>query len=247
VKPRAWLLTGAVACCGCGASDAPDPKLAGDQDERAHGLAADDQSRCDFKGRKDREVIESTGPGAVKPNIRRVFASLGDGSEGKNVLLCREVDTNLDGVKDVFRLYDDKGESKSELVDSDYDGRIDTWVSFSYGRISKVEVDTNRDAKPDETRYYVRGKLSRIQRDTNQDGKADVWEIYSEGRLHRMGEDLDHDGHVDRWNRDEVLARQLAEKEREEELEEERSKDAGARSDAGAPGDAGAPPARPKP
>jgi hypothetical protein len=179
-------------------------------------IGADDQSRCDFKGRSDREVIESNGPGASIPNVRRVFGILGEGDDRRRVLFCREIDTNLDGRKDVVRTYNDKGDAVDEQADSNYDGKVDTWIRFSAGRIAKVELDRNGDGKPDETRYYVKGKISRAQRDTNFDGKPDVWEVYSDGQLERIGSDLDFDGHVDRWDRDEVAHRVADEKEREE-------------------------------
>jgi hypothetical protein len=228
----------AVYACGGTGTGPKMPTKSG----RAVSVAknsADDHSRCDFKGRADREVSETAGPGAIQPNIRRVYAIVGEGEDRHKNLLCREVDTNLDGMKDVVRTYNDKGEPLHELADSNYDGKIDTWETFARGRIAKVEIDTNHDGQPDEVRYYVDGKLSRIQRDTNHDGKPDVWEIYDKGHLRRMGVDLDHDGHVDRWNRDEIAAR---EQELKEEQEDEKA-DGGA-GDAGPPplaaGDAGA-------
>jgi hypothetical protein len=175
-----------------------------------------DQSRCDYKGRADREVVVSNGPGATVPNVRRVFGIMGEGDDRRRVLFCREIDTNLDGVKDVVRTYNDKGDPVDEEADTDYDGRIDTWIKFSGGHISKEERDRNRDGRPDETRYYVKGKLSRVQRDTNYDGKPDVWEVYADGQLERMGTDVDFDGHVDRWDRDEVAHRIAEEKERQD-------------------------------
>jgi hypothetical protein len=185
-----------------------------------------DSSRCEYEGRADREVSETAGPGATKPNIRRVYAIVGEGENRRRVLACREVDTNLDGLFDVVRTYDDLGESAHEAVDSDYDGKFDTWHTFASGRIAKTQVDTNGDGRPNETRYYIRGKISRIQRDTNGDGEVDVWEVYVEGRLQRMGEDLDFDGHVDRWNRDEVAARLAEEKEEAEAEAEEQRREA---------------------
>ncbi len=219
----------------CGGSEQKKPK-APTQDRAIDLHGGDDRSRCDFKGRTDREVIETTGPGAVVPNIRRVYAIVGEGEDTRKVLLCREVDTNLDNVKDVVRTYTDKGDALYEQADSDFDGRVDTWITFSRGRMSKVQVDENGDGRPDETRYYVDGKLSRVQRDRNYDGKADVWEIYDKGHLQRMGVDLDFDGHVDRWDRDEEQARLEALKEREEEEKAE----AAAEAEAGAePSDGG--------
>ncbi|HEY6725481.1 MAG TPA: hypothetical protein VI197_15705 [Polyangiaceae bacterium] len=186
------------------------------------GISQDDQSKCEYKARPDREVRETTGPGSFTPNIRRVYAILGTGEERRRILLCREVDTNLDGTKDVVRTYNDKGEKLNELSDSDFDGKIDTWVTFSGGHIAKIELDKRASGKPTEWRFYVGGKLSRVQRDTNKDGKPDVWEVYAKGTLQRMGVDLDGDGRVDRWDRDEVLARA----EQDEEESEEKSSDA---------------------
>jgi len=167
-----------------------------------------DGARCEFKGRVDREVSESVGTGALQPSIRRVYRVIGEGDQRRRILICREVDTNLDGIKDLVRRYNDQGEAVEEQADSNYDGKLDTWIRFSKGRIAQVDVDLNGDDAPDETRYYVHGKLSRVQRDTNHDGKPDIWEIYAGGHLERMGVDVDHDGRVDRWNRDEVLAHQ---------------------------------------
>lgn len=219
----------ALAAWACGGDEGRGPVVPTKSGTAVDERGGDDRSRCDFKGRADREVIETTGPGAIQPNIRRVFAIVGEGEDVRKVLLCREVDTNLDGMKDVVRTYNDKGEALHEQADSNYNGKIDTWISFARGRIAKVELDANGDGRPDETRYYVDGKLSRAQRDRNNDGKADVWEIYDGGRLQRMGMDLDYDGHVDRWDRDEQAMR-AAEREEEEQAEREEAaaKDGGA-------------------
>jgi hypothetical protein len=224
----------------CGGSSEAPPKAANGQAGPVKGIEGEDASRCDFKGRADREVNETAGPGAIQPNIRRVFAIVGEGDERRKILLCREVDTNLDGMKDVVRTYNDKGEALNELADTDYDGQIDTWVTFSRGRIAKWQIDLNRDGRPDEARFYTSGKLARAQRDTNNDGKPDVWEIYDEGRLQRMGVDIDRDGHVDRWDRDEEVMRAMAEQEKKdlEKEEAERKKQAADALDAGGVTDA---------
>jgi hypothetical protein len=207
-----------LGACG-GASKEPVSALSDVQ-----GLPEDDQSRCAFANRPDREVSETKGPSAQFPSVRRVYGIVGEGDDRRRILLCREADTNLDGVKDVVRTYNDRGEALNELADADYDGNIDTWITFSRGRMSKIQVDNGRRGAPDETRLYVAGKLSRAQRDTNLDGKPDVWEIYSEGKLQRLGMDLDFDGHVDRWDRDEILLREINERERREAEALERAK-----------------------
>ena len=198
---------GAYAC-GSGSNAKTGAALQGD----VTGVAADDRSRCDFKGRADREVVESIGPGAKNANIRRVYGVVGEGEDRHRVLMCREVDTNLDGVKDVVRTYTDKGDALNEVADTNFDGKMDTWITFAKGRVSKLREDHNADGQDDETRFYVAGQLSRAQIDTNYDGKPDVWEIYDDGKLERRGVDLDFDGHVDRWDRDEIALREIEQK-----------------------------------
>ena len=225
------------AVVGCGGSSSGKAKAAL---REVAGVPADDKSRCDFQGRSDREVSEATGPGATYPNIRRVFGIVGNGEDRRRVLLCREVDTNLDGGKDIVRTFSDKGEPLSELSDANYDGKVDTWITFARGRVSKMQVDSAGRGEPDETRFYVGGKLSRVQRDTNHDGKPDVWEVYEDGKLQRIGNDLDFDGHVDRWDRDEIALREIAEKERIESEAEQRNVDSAQAPEGGAAVDAGA-------
>jgi hypothetical protein len=203
-----------VVACGGGAGSQSQAKMS---DKQVTGVAADDASRCDFKGRADREVQEVRGPGSQQPNIRRVFSIVGEGEDRKKILLCREVDTNLDGAKDVMRTYTDKGDPLNELADTNFDGKVDTWITFTRGRIAKVQLDKSGRGQPDEVKFYVGGKLARAQRDTNRDGKPDQWEIYDEGRLQRLGVDLDFDGRVDRWDRDELALRDIEAKEKAEE------------------------------
>ncbi len=232
----ALLTASAVACAafaGCGGDSGKPAQSAQQGTAQSTYAGGTDRAKCEYKNRPDREVTESRGPGALVPNIRRVYAIIGELEDSRRVIICREVDSNLDGAKDVVRTYDEKGEALREEADANYDGKMDTWITFARGRIAKYEVDSNRDGQPDETRYYLRGELTRIQRDTNFDGKPDTFEIYRDGVLERMGVDLDFDGQVDRWDRDEVAMRAAAEKERQDEEREEKAK-AAAASDAGA-------------
>lgn len=202
-----------LSACG-GRTKNPNGPIAVQEKGRAvsvsNAAGIDDQGKCDYKGRDDREVSETAGPGAILPNVRRVYQIVGTGEDRRKVLACREVDTNLDGVKDVVRTFNEKGEAITEQADANYDGKIDTWITFAGGRISKVVLDEDFDGQPEIWKFYVGGQLSRVQRDTNKDGKPDVWEFYTKGRLERMGVDLDFDGAVDRWDHDE-FARRTAE------------------------------------
>jgi hypothetical protein len=209
---RRSLLFFAVALgllSGCAGKKPPPPKPA-----PLEGKRLDDQSRCSSVGRDDREVVETNSPSSTGNNVRRVYGYFGNGEERARILLCREVDTNFDGIKDLVRVYDDQGEKLTEQADADYDGKIDTWITFAGSFPGKIEVDSNSDGNPDETRYYVGGALTRVQRDVNGDGESDRFEVYREGRLDRIGVDEDFDGQVDRWDRDEeALRKQISESE----------------------------------
>ncbi len=196
-----------LAACGGGSGSKGQVKTAtapgGSHDQSK--WPADDKSMCDWRDKPELEVSESAGPGALRPNLRRVFKTFGEGDARHKTLVCREIDTNLDGIKDVVRTFNPKGEALHEEVDRNYDGRIDLWIKFVDGRLAEEDVDTNNDGKPDVWKFYVNGQLQRIRRDRNFDGKPDIWEIYARGRLERVGLDDTFDGHVDRWDRDEQL------------------------------------------
>lgn len=206
-----WIVP---ALCGllelaCAGGTAPEPAVPNPPEAAKSSLDKVNLSRCEHEGRADREAVDSVGIGSIQPSIRRVYRLVGEGDERRRILVCREVDTNLDGVKDLVRQYSEYGEMLEEQADSNYDGVIDTWIRFNEGRVVQVEIDDAFDGQPDETRHYKDGKLTRIERDTNQDGEADVWEIYVKGRLDRMGVDLNYDGRVDRWNRDALVGSEV--------------------------------------
>jgi hypothetical protein len=204
----------AGACSGDDGFQAETPKV---KATRNPDGSINDRSRCEFRNRGDREASEVAGPGSVQPNVRRVYAIVGKGDDRHKVLICREIDTNFDGVKDVFRYYNEKGESVREEADANYDGKVDTWITFLKGRLVEVRIDRNGDGNPDEWKYYSAGKLSRVKRDSNFNGKPDVWEIYRNDKLERMGVDVDGDEHVDRWDHDTDVKRRFEEEERKKE------------------------------
>ncbi len=214
--PLMLSLAASLTACGGTKFEAKGPGVVAQK--RADGTI-DDRTLCDWKGKTDREASETAGPGSVTPNVRRVYQIVGTGDDRHKVLICREIDSNFDQVKDVVRRYNEKGESIAEEADSNYDGRIDTWITFVKGRLAEVRLDTNYDGNPDEWKYYSGGKLSRVTRDTNHDSKPDVWEIYRDGKLERMGVDVDGDEHVDRWDHDNELRRRFEDAERKKDDE----------------------------
>lgn len=244
----AGTLTAAViVACGGGGNGAIGPganaPTAPGGSKDVSKWPSDDRSMCDWRNKPELEVSETAGPGALKPNVRRVYKLFGEEGARKKTLVCREIDTNLDGIKDVVRTFNNKGEAIHEEADRDYDGRIDVWINFVDGRLAQEDVDTNKDGKPDVWKFYVNGQLQRIRRDRNGDGKPDVWEIYSKGRLERVGVDDTYDGHVDRWDRDEQLKYEADQIERKTREQMDQQSDAGANKFSndpfGAPADAG--------
>jgi hypothetical protein len=221
-------LVGAMLALGCGGASAevggavaaPPPEKAPDGVQRV----GSDGSLCEIKDPKAVETSETAGPGAVQPNVRRVWRSIGTGSDRRKVLVCREVDTNLDGRKDTVRFYNDDGQTKEERSDTNFDGKIDTWNIFAKGRLVEERFDRNYDGHADEWKIYSDGKLIRIKRDADFDGKPDVWEMYRKGRLERMGIDIDRDGRVDRWDQDTEWRRKLEQAARRQSDEAERKK-----------------------
>ena len=215
------LVLAVVFYSGCSAT-AQEPKTVVSSRsgfaQAAEGLG---DARCEADNRSDRVPVVSQALGADTGSIRRVYATGVSDEEGQRVVRCREVDTNLDGIKDLVRTYTDDGEPLVERADSNYDGKVDTWVTFARGRVAHMEIDVNGDGKPDEFRIYSQGELTKVQRDTTLDGKLDTWEVYDKGRLNRIGVDLNGDEKVDRWYRDsELERREQAEAEAEAERAE---------------------------
>lgn len=194
----------AVALVACGGnSEGKQLEHSGQPLEQS--VAGVEIPQCEFRGRDDRIAAVSLALGAQQPNVRRVYAVEPGGPSGEKTLRCRELDSNFDGVKDLVRIYNDEGQMLAERADTNYDGKVDTWVTFARRRVVKIEVDRNGDGRPDEFKEYVAGRLVKVQRDSNYDGQADTWEVYEEGRLNRIGIDLDGDEKVDRWYRDREL------------------------------------------
>jgi hypothetical protein len=229
-------LAGAAALVACG-SDTPPPKTAksapgGSTDQSK--WPADDRSLCEqlvhWRNHPEFEVSETAGPGAFRPNVRRIYKVVGERESRHKVLVCRELDLNLDGIKDVVRTFNEKGEAKQESADSNYDGKIDVQTDFSQGRITKQEEDTNFDGHMDVWKFYIDGLLSRVRRNTHcANFKPDTWEIYNKGILERVGNDTNCDTHVDRWDRDTERIRLQEEEERKtlEKMQQAAAADAG--------------------
>src|SRR5574337_855663 len=96
--------------------------------------------------------------------------------------------------------YDKKGQVIREEVDSAGSGGIDTWITYQDGRPILQAVDTNKDGRPD-TWYHLSAdrQVERTEKDSNGDGKPDVWITYHQGVPIKAEQDLDFDGRADRF------------------------------------------------
>ena len=211
---RIWAGLAFLAAVACGGSPKPSSSSAPGGSSDPRHWPSNDRSLCEgfvhWKSSPQLEVSETVGPGSIRPNIRRVVKAVGEREERHTVLLCREIDTNLDGIKDVVRTFNEKGEPLHEEADTNYDGKIDDWINFADGRIAEEDIDTTLAVgRPNVWKYYLNGELSRVRRNTHcANGKPDAWEIYYRNRLERVGNDTSCDGHVDRWDRDAQLMAQ---------------------------------------
>jgi hypothetical protein len=201
-KTTALLLLGLVASRG---EEPADDTSGGETTSR--GIPPwEDGARCGTGGH-GRFVTEYDTTGDGRPDVRKVFLSVGAGTELGEVLVCRETDVDGDGTKDVFRFYHDDGEPYREEADRDFDGTIDERTAFDRGRMVRRDVDPDGAGRFDTRTYYeddlpVRTERDTVGRSTETDWRPDRWEYYAEGRLIRMGSDLDRDGTADTWDRD---------------------------------------------
>ncbi|OGP85700.1 MAG: hypothetical protein A2Y95_06635 [Deltaproteobacteria bacterium RBG_13_65_10] len=120
-------------------------------------------------------------------------------------------------------------------MDTDGDGKLDTWMSVVNGQITRLARDTDHDGKPDFTttfsagegqpladvQYkpgteqivskteYEQGVTSKREADDNGDGKPDHWWYHAGGRLAKEARDTDGDGKIDEMKlyRDEKVVR----------------------------------------
>ena len=110
-------------------------------------------------------------------------------------------------------------------VDSDGDGRFDTWRYMEGPRLMRIEVDRNQDGKVDRWEYYgpdqkleklgfslqadgkedgwiwagPDGVTTRVESSLRRDGKVSRIDYYEKGVLVRAEEDADGDGLIDKW------------------------------------------------
>lgn len=165
----------------------------------------EDRSRCDAN-RPGRTQSEYDTNGDGVPDVRRVYQVTGEDREAHSTLICREVDLNHDGTKDMFRFYNEEGRTLREEEDRNFDGRIDVISYFDRGEVVRREQDTNADGQVDMRVFYRNRQPYRAERELNSDSQpqfhADYWEYYDpQGHVTRIGWDYNHDERADQWDR----------------------------------------------
>lgn len=213
------------ACSGeNGQSGSHDPEFGGVGGDTSLRDPARDGRRCPANKEYIEESLDTSGDNVS--DVRKVYRVEGKGKNTQKIIVCRELDLNHDGRKDIFRFFSEEGRPQRELLDNNFDGNIDSISYFENGRMVKQETDRNGDGKADQTRHFVHGTLLRVDRDDNNDGEIDVWEHWDQGRLVRIGYDVNNDKVADFWHRappteeEEVVEEPPAEPENEESSEE---------------------------
>lgn len=165
----------------------------------------EDRSRCDAT-RPGRTMSEYDTNSDGVPDVRKVYEMIGEGQEAHPTLICREVDLDHDGTKDMYRFYNSEGRTVREEEDRDFDGRIDVISYFDRGEVIRRELDTNRDGQVDMRIFYRDHRPYRAEREltsnNSPDFRADYWEYYdNRGSVVRMGWDYNGDERADQWDR----------------------------------------------
>jgi len=170
----------------------------------------DDRSRCDTT-QPNRAASEYDTDSDGVPDVRKVYETVGEGGDTHSVLVCREVDLNHDGMKDMVRFYNDVGRTVREEEDRNFDGKIDVVTYFDNGEVVRREFDLNGDGKVDMRTYYRERHPYRSEREIRPDNSAefkpDYWEFYNaQGAVVRIGQDFNGDGRADQWDRIDRIA-----------------------------------------
>ncbi len=136
-----------------------------------------------------------------KPDVWKLYATVSEGGTTVEVLTCKQVDYDHDGIKDYVVTYRETGELRTEEADLTFDGRFDARHHFDEktGKIYLIERDMDHDKKPDVwEKFDSAGRIESVRRDSNADGKPDIWEQYTDGQLVAILYDDDYDNKVDR-------------------------------------------------
>lgn len=101
----------------------------------------------------------------------------------------------------VVAQYDEKtGRMKRLEVDTNKNGKTDTWTYMDGTRIDRIEIDRDEDGRIERWEYYANNKLERVGSSARGDGIVDEWAFEAPGGgVARVETDIDRDGRIDKW------------------------------------------------
>ena len=121
------------------------------------------------------------------------------GNSGPLLVIKRSLDADRDGNPEQIRYVDkDTGEMIRKEADQDYDGRLDTWQTYTGNSLDERTLDTNNDGRVDTWERYWGGLMVERVIDRNGDGTKDAVYTFSDGSLVEERHDRDDDGQSDR-------------------------------------------------
>ncbi len=185
MRVRGWIGVSLMLwCAGCGSSTQASSRPQAPQGSRGREEV---REQCNPSGHR---VVSTDVNNDNVADVLQVY----DGSRE----ICREVDLNFDGRKDVFAYFGPDGRPVRREDDFDWDGRIDQITYYRGSEIDREELDLNFDNRIDTWRYFRAGAVVRTERDTNNDRHVDYWEEYEGDRVARIRYDTNGDGRPDR-------------------------------------------------
>jgi hypothetical protein len=114
------------------------------------------------------------------------------------LLLRLEQDSNFDGNLDIWNTYTD-GELTARVRDTSGDGNADVWERYEDDRMTHRTIDRDHDGIADAFYIYGGDILVEERHDANNDGIVDRQISYQNLFRVRAEEDRDRDGNMDVW------------------------------------------------
>ena len=88
-------------------------------------------------------------------------------------------DRDFDGTADYELVYDERARKVYESIDFNYDGEMDDFYYYENGVLTRREIDTDFDGRIDLWVTLSEGVyVARVERDLDGDGKADYVKDY---------------------------------------------------------------------
>ncbi len=127
------------------------------------------------------------------------------------------LDADRDGVPEQIRFFEPESMLLLRLEqDSDYDGSLDLWNTYTDGKLTSRVRDTSGDGNADVWEQYENERMTHRTIDRDQDGVADAFYVYRGDILVEERHDANNDGVVDRLISYQNLFRVHAEEDRDQ-------------------------------